>query len=113
MKTIEELIPVLQAATLDSRVKWNQSNVGYHANVGEYEVRTWNWVDPDNDDEGLAIGIYKKSQQIDCITADKYSPRYSKIDDIYQNARRSALDVSAAIASIEETLLNLPPSSKR
>jgi hypothetical protein len=104
MKTIEEMLPSVQAATEDGRLKWANKEMTFSVKVGKYTISTWQWSDPDNDVEGYSVGIYEGDKQLDYIRADPYSPRYSRLEDFYRMARRSALNLGDIIEEIERAL---------
>ncbi|MCP9232634.1 hypothetical protein NMG46_20605 [Mesorhizobium sp. LMG 17147] len=113
MKTIEEMLPIVMAATADSRLKWTKKDLTLSTRVGKYRIDVWEWSDHENDNNGFSVGIYEGDNQIDYITADQYSPRYSRVEDFYRMARRSAFNVGAIIDDIEKTILETPVPPKK
>lgn len=83
--------------------------MAFYVNVGKYTISTWEWSDQENDVEGYSVGIYEGEKQLDFVRADPYSPRYSRLEDFYRMARRSALNVESIIDEIEKTLGKLQP----
>jgi hypothetical protein len=110
MRTIEEMLPIVNQATLDGRLSWKKERSKFLTTVGDYAISTWEWSDQNTDASGYSVDISRDGSQIDYIAVDEYSSKYNSVQSLFQNARRSALNVEAVINDIERQIKMLPPS---
>ncbi|WP_411034307.1 hypothetical protein [Shinella sp. BYT-45] len=108
MKTLEDLIPKLVEKTRDGSLSWSQGigNDGYKTTFGKYRVDVWQWQDED-ETEGITVGLKigdNATDFIDKVYYDTYSSRYSRLDDLYSMARRSALKIDKIIEDVDVEL---------
>ncbi|MBD9445740.1 MULTISPECIES: hypothetical protein [unclassified Rhizobium] len=114
MKTLEDLIPKLSDKTRDGSIRWMPGpNTQYKTEFGKFRVHVWKWQEPEDETEGISIGLRTGDDNnpfLDVIAFDTYSSRYSRLDDLYSMARRSALQIDLIIEDADAELDKMFPS---
>jgi hypothetical protein len=115
MGTLEELIDTLLKATQEGRLEWSEDRANhYSAQLSTHTVEIWYWSDPESETAGVTIQLQDKNGKIlDTVQADQFSSRITKLNDMFDAARRSALNVSEVISTLEDELTSLKPNKPK
>ncbi|MEQ8446688.1 MAG: hypothetical protein RIB57_12450 [Pelagibacterium sp.] len=113
MRTIEALFPMLIEKSADGSLSWKANETpksGYSTKIGSNGVSVWEWKDPNDDTEGVTIGILNdKEEMIDHLVVDQFSAKYPRASELYMTARRSALGLDKVLDEIADQLKHLRP----
>ncbi|MCZ8377110.1 MAG: hypothetical protein O9342_17195 [Beijerinckiaceae bacterium] len=106
MKSIEDLLPLIDRKTRENSLKWSrETSDSFYCKILHYKIRIWKWTDVNTDESGYSIAMIDKSNEtIDSILASEYNTKYERMENVFSIARRSALNVDSVIEEIEEAL---------
>lgn len=110
MVSIENLIVKSNNATINRKISWykhdTRDNDFYSKIPNDLLLNIWSWEDPENGDEGFSFCIRKNEENgvIDVITCSIGSRYYDDAYNLFQSAKRSALNIDELILSVDKFL---------
>lgn len=119
MRTVEDLVPEIVAATIAGKLEWKEiasfsSSPWYWVPLGRRSIVTYAWQTDDGERTGYAVSLVSGGSEpnfpmdvIDSISDDEYGPTFSLVRELYQAARRSALQVDSVVGEVEDFLKGL------
>lgn len=112
MRSLEELLDTIMEATQDDRLHWSEKREQvYSTKLSGRNVTIWYWTDPDSETKGVTIRLEDQGgKTLDVVQADQYSTNFPKLAELFNAARRSALNVTQVISELEAELKTLKPS---
>jgi len=105
MKSLSDLLDSLLTATELGTLKWEtdfgQDN--FITRIADHKVRASSWYDGNSETDGITISLLDASSDtvLDRVVADKFSPRYAELTELFEAARRSAFNVSDIVSFLE------------
>ena|SRR2546426_1983194 len=105
-----QVIEKLLERSREGKVPWDQGTVGFHANVKSYEFRIFESEDQEDvtvtlemlDDRGAEI--FKVRLTDDPATLGRHRQSVSALKEIYELARRKALNVEEKVSDVSNFL---------
>lgn len=111
MKTIEDLIPKLVEKTRQGALTWSKAETtdNFKATLKNYLAQVWEWTDQEDGSEGISFSVkpIRNPENFDTIYYDKYSSKYNRLKELFDVARRSALNLDKMVDDIEAELDDL------
>lgn len=110
MRTIDDILPSLVAATNDGKLEWERDGElqdCYVTSIRSYRFRIWHWLDEDDHTSSFTAQLMRGPNVVDGVTTSQYSPKYQVMQTVHDAARRSYMGVDAIIGDIEEELAKL------
>ncbi len=117
MRSIEDLVPEVTAATLDGRLRWRKTDGflpdAYWTTIQNFSILTYTWTTPDGEHSGYTVSLVRgvpnyPIDELDTVADDEFGPKYSSVRTLYTAARRSALNVDVVVGELEAYLESLP-----
>jgi hypothetical protein len=115
MRSLEELLDGILSATEDATLKWQEARTdNYWADVVNHKLSIWEWSDPQSESTGITIELSAKDgKTLDTVQADEFSNKFPGLRELFNAARRSALNVSEVIEELANELKASKAKSKK